>query len=144
MFDTTQPKFDCNDCVGCEEEQKKRKNDLCCGCVSMQYLYGYTDFNPTIDPPEDGEWIPGHQQRYNLKDEDDQGHLLEKRVNGTATKSPKKLTVCGKRVSPLSAFYYPAFPADSTFLWDGIDQGRWDPISRYWGNISASCGLLAS
>ncbi|KAM0518034.1 hypothetical protein ACHAPE_004436 [Trichoderma viride] len=74
MFDTTQPKFDCNDCVGCGEEQKKRKEDFCCGCVN---------------PPEEGEWIPGHQPRSEIDEEDEKDHVLEKRSNGTATLSPK-------------------------------------------------------
>lgn len=74
-----------------------------------------------------------------LEDEDEQDHVLEKRVNGTATLSPKTVRVCGDKIRPRTAFYYPAFPADAPFPWDGIDQGRWDPISRYWGNVSASC-----
>nr|WOD46715.1 hypothetical protein [Trichoderma atroviride] len=125
MFDTTQPKFDCDDCVGCEEEKKKRAEDFCCGCVN---------------PPEEGEWIPGHQQRSELDEEDEKDHLLEKRANGTATLSPKAIKVCGPaKIRPRSAFYYPAFPADATYIWEHIDQGRWEPISRYWGNVSASC-----
>ncbi|KAL7895963.1 glycoside hydrolase family 18 protein [Trichoderma sp. TUCIM 5745] len=134
MFDTSQPKFDCDNCVDCKEGRKKPKEDFCCGCVSMQYLYGYTDFNPTIDPPEEGEWIPGHQPR------SEEYHLLEKRANGTATLSPKTIKVCGvSKIRSRSAYYYPAFPADATYIWENIDQGRWEPISRYWGNTSASC-----
>lgn len=141
MFDNIQAKFDCDSCVSCENDQKARKKDkegFCCGCISMQYVYGYTDFDVMIDPPEDGEWIPGHQPRSELEI-DEEAEQLEKRSDGTATISPKSIKACGIDVVPQGLNRYPAFPADSTFKWDGIEHKRWDPISRYWGNASASC-----
>lgn len=141
MFDNIQAKFGCESCVSCENDQKKRKKDkedFCCGCVSMQYVYGYTDFDVTIDPPEDGEWIPGHQPR-SEPDIDEEENQLEKRVDGIATLSSKSIKACGITATPQGLNRYPAFPADSKFQWDGIEHYHWDSVSEYWGNTSASC-----
>lgn len=64
-------------------------------------------------------------------------------VSGTATISTKKVSVCPggtkKKYWGLGLYRYPAFPANAAWPWDGIDNGRWDSISRYWGNTSADC-----
>jgi chitinase len=66
-------------------------------------------------------------------------HALEKRVPGEATLSPKKVIACDLAFSLGGDDRYPAFPAMHSSPWDGIENGRWDSISRYWGNDSADC-----
>lgn len=63
--------------------------------------------------------------------------------SGTATISKKEVSVCPggtkKKHWGVGLYRYPAFPAKAAWPWDGIENGRWDSISRYWGNTSADC-----
>lgn len=62
---------------------------------------------------------------------------LRKRVAGTATLAVKKITVVtGLQVSGPK---YPSFPSAPNFPWEGIQNGQWDAIDRYYGNASANC-----
>ncbi|ROT38193.1 hypothetical protein SODALDRAFT_312748 [Sodiomyces alkalinus F11] len=77
------------------------------------------------------------------KDHDDEYHRLEKRVPGTATRSPKPISICDDdepfQVQVRGNHRYPSFPAHADYPWDTIEGGRWDSIPRYWGNASADC-----
>ncbi|KAJ5388880.1 class v protein [Penicillium cosmopolitanum] len=65
---------------------------------------------------------------------------LHRRVSGLVTLSRKKVSVCGDEKWYVDGNgRYPAFPKDAQRPWDGIENGRWDTISRYWGNSSQSC-----
>ncbi|KAF4336894.1 bacteriodes thetaiotaomicron symbiotic chitinase, partial [Fusarium beomiforme] len=121
----------CSNCLTCGK--KLNVTDICCGCVNMDLKYGLSDIPPceSCMPAVDvgGPW-PGDLSSFHL----------EKRVNGKATKSPKPITIGGGRAILWNRPYlYPAFPADATWDWENIEQNRWDPISRYWGNTSMSC-----
>ncbi|KAJ4386833.1 hypothetical protein N0V93_009731 [Gnomoniopsis smithogilvyi] len=74
-----------------------------------------------------------------LLEDDETYHTLDERVYGVATISTKKVTVCGSKVYGAGDYRYPAFPAPVGNPWDGIEGGKWDGVSRYWGNSSASC-----
>ncbi|KFY47830.1 hypothetical protein V496_10420 [Pseudogymnoascus sp. VKM F-4515 (FW-2607)] len=103
---------------------------------------------------EDGAWpniifsIPistREESSYNDEvlygDEDSaQYHHLDERVDGTATNGVKQLAICKiKNIRTRQITNYPSFPAIASYGWDGIENGKWDSISRYWGNASASC-----
>lgn len=53
--------------------------------------------------------------------------------------SSKTIKVCEDRFSLNKPYDYPSFPESSRVQWDGVQQGRWDAISRYWGNTSGIC-----
>ncbi|KAL7959944.1 hypothetical protein V8C34DRAFT_92672 [Trichoderma compactum] len=64
---------------------------------------------------------------------------IEKRKPNVATMGSKEFTICGVAYWPLQPYKYPSFPNQASFPWDGIQKGKWDTISKYWGNTSASC-----
>jgi chitinase len=127
----------------------------------MDLKFGYKDI-PKCDScnPDDGSW-PGFltdlssRSTEDIRRELDQGRgltddellvELQKRVDGKATPSRKYVSVCGVGTgfSVGGDYRYPAFPGNSAFAWEGIENGRWDSISRYWGNTSLSCSNWAS
>jgi hypothetical protein len=59
--------------------------------------------------------------------------------NPKATISKKTVSVCDAKFSVGVDGRYPAFPKLADRPWDGIENGRWDPISKYWGNTSELC-----
>jgi chitinase len=64
---------------------------------------------------------------------------LLKRANDI-TPSHKSVSICKRKIVPLdAAFKYPPFPNDPNKLWEGIDGGIYDSISRYYGNGSSDC-----
>lgn len=158
--------FACRKCFSCLKGDQSLEG-VCCGCTSMDYVYGLTDL-PTCDSCDDvnydgGGW-PGSDstasstkrgiEEYEdldndlwwLQDEDDsqvydedETHPLGKRVAGIATKSYKNVNVCGDTVRIAGNGKYPAFPASASWPWDGIENNRYDDISAYWGNTSADC-----
>jgi hypothetical protein len=74
------------------------------------------------------------------KFEERDGARLVPRVNGVATIVSKEVTGCGGTKFYLGQPYaYPAFPSNSDYAWDGIQNGKWDAIERYYGNSSAVC-----
>lgn len=149
MMRNTVSKFNCQNCLDCEngdEESPQR----CCGCASMDYIYGYSDIPNCLScSDEDGKWPGGtlFSKRDNVstfdEDEEDEVHSLHRRAAGKATKSVKEVSVCGDRYWNAGKYRYPAFPRDASFPWDGIENGKWDSISKYWGNASDSCSNWA-
>ncbi|KAH6867367.1 hypothetical protein B0T10DRAFT_572385 [Thelonectria olida] len=145
----------CSTCLVCGKDRKK--NNLCCGCANMDLDFGYTDI-PTCEscaPEVDtgGPW-PGRRSASSLSSRgapelaDGEGVSgLEKRVDGEATLSPKSIRVCptaagasGRKLTLYAKKWkYPAFPDNRKFQWENIEGGKWDSISRYWGNTSMSC-----
>ncbi|KAJ5175398.1 uncharacterized protein N7482_001275 [Penicillium canariense] len=59
--------------------------------------------------------------------------------NPTATISRKTVSLCTDKYSVGKDGRYPAFPKLADRPWDGIENGRWETISKYWGNTSESC-----
>lgn len=157
--------FQCTNCVQCGDD--KENGFPCCGCVNLDLMFGYSDMpdcdHCTPDDDSDGSW-PGDLSAMNsmslldddeealdravdLEDDEFDPHL-DKRVPGIATISQKTVTVCPSgtarsRFSVAGRYSYPAFPAPANNPWDGIENGRWDSISRYWGNTSVSCSNWA-
>lgn len=149
------------DSFTCLEEEED--DDPCCGCICMQTAYGYSDIvcpdcdgdDPSSDPAWPGPGassrkraaLPVSVQREEFNSEleletdeyqDGEGevHELDKRRTGVATLGYKKVTVLGQK---LNGPQYPSFPKPASFPWDGIQNGRWDAIGRYYGNESADC-----
>ncbi|KAK2773012.1 chitinase [Colletotrichum kahawae] len=103
---------------------------------------------PECDKPEPRESWPGtvpNAKRDALdnttSDPENNGDfaLLDKRKAGEATMMSKDMTICKQAWETAGQFMYPAFPRPAANPWDGIQNGRWDSISKYWGNSSASC-----
>ncbi|KAF9784244.1 hypothetical protein IL306_007712 [Fusarium sp. DS 682] len=122
--------FSCTSCVTCGK--KKNETDICCGCVNMDLKYGLSDIplcqEQDCFPDTGGPW-PG----------DVSLGFVEKRVNGKATISAKTIKIYDDDFEVLNKFRYPAFPQEASFAWEGIERGKWDSISRYWGNTSLDC-----
>ena len=155
ILDKYSEKINCRNCLSCESVGEDREiGPPCCGCVSMDLVWEYND-KPACDTcnPDDGTW-PGtiilasrsdergddvHANSTSSNKHGQEYHLLNARVSGTATLSPKALNVCGSRLNTRGNNRYPSFPANVNWPWDGIEQGRWDGISKYWGNDSATC-----
>ncbi|KAJ6032766.1 hypothetical protein N7540_003498 [Penicillium herquei] len=147
---------DCVGCSGCFEGNGKKKGS-CCGCTCLDYDYGYSDLSDCdeCDPIPSGEWP--WEDYYNLgfyKRTVESGGVdlanfslplngetstLTKRGSGSASITHKDVTICDKLLSLRGDGQYPAFPVAANWPWDGIQNGKWDSISRYWGNSSESC-----
>ncbi|CAG8939269.1 unnamed protein product [Penicillium salamii] len=149
-------------CTETEED-----NDPCCGCVSMDYKYGYSDISPYDDcdccstSPTNGDWrraargnvIPLNKKRAfdePLRHDEEAfdgnktyppENSLEKRIWGKAGTGKKKVTMCGMKDYARSPGIYPQFPEDPNAPWAGIQNGAWDSISRWWGNTSSLCNV---
>ncbi|KAF4997450.1 hypothetical protein FGRMN_3814 [Fusarium graminum] len=153
-------KFDCVDCERCNDEDDD-SNDFCCGCVNMEFKYGFSDIPPCDDCDFDESGLPWRQEvmaslslgerDVDVEDEIDDStdispaHMLQRRKSGEATKSTKHVRICSKVVGKKgmmglgSPYWYPAFPKKHNWPWDGIEGGKWDSVSRYWGNSSYVC-----
>ncbi len=137
--------FACKQCAGCVLG-KGNKGRPCCGCICMDCVYGLSDMPPCsacdIVNTDGGGW-PGTgsttKKRDPSEDDNGDGHLLDKRAAGTATKSTKQVSVCGAALSINGNSRYPAFPAAASWPWDGIENNRYSDVSAYWGNTSADC-----
>lgn len=158
IISSTAPKLSCKRCYSCTGLDEEDDTDKCCGCISMDYRYQYRDKPPCATcNPDDGIW-PGSLVAVGrsigegsgnddevLEGDEASGeyHRLEKRVRGTATTGVKTLKICSSRGNPdirtRKNTNYPSFPANAFFPWDGIQNGQWDGISRYWGNKTADC-----
>ncbi|KAF6785553.1 chitinase [Colletotrichum sojae] len=152
----------CSNCLSCGAAGKD-KPGKCCGCPSLDKLYPNNEDMPPCEwcTKSDGPWpgsgIRKKRDEYHndtdvldhrnameideeIEDDDDDGlGTLDKRAWGTATPSSKGVSVCGRKVRTFANSNYPPFPRDASFPWEGIDNGEWDDISRYWGNGSAVC-----
>ncbi|KAF5244294.1 hypothetical protein FANTH_7804 [Fusarium anthophilum] len=153
-------KFDCVDCERCNDEDEESK-DFCCGCVNMEFKYGFSDIPSCADCDFDESGMPWRQEvmasinlgKRDVADEDEADdstnttlvQLLHRRKSGEATKMIKHVRVCSKVVGTQgmiglgSPYWYPAFPKSPKWPWDGIEGGKWDSVSRYWGNSSFVC-----
>lgn len=143
----------------------------CCGCANLAWKYADDDMEPceVCDKAFIHQWrqsIAGRPRRRDVVHVDDnQQHPspalplsedsigdvsdssnalsapLSKRGPGKATMGSKYIRACGTDYPPVADSRYPSFPYDPTWPWDGIENGRWDSISKYWGNSSSSCQL---
>ncbi|KZN93935.1 hypothetical protein EN45_041220 [Penicillium chrysogenum] len=150
----------CTDCVGCADDPEDQ--NPCCGCACMDCIYGYSDLQgcDSCDEIPSGTWPWDDYLDISIRKresfEENSGDIspdlhrgvshvhrgishLHRRLNGIATISPKKVTVCSDKWWADGGGLYPAFPALAANSWDGIQNGKWDSISRYWGNSSDSC-----
>ncbi|CAG8092001.1 unnamed protein product [Penicillium salamii] len=127
----------------------------CCGCVPMDWTYSYSDI-----PPYDGcdscpssgnlfKWPYGELRGKDLiykrdLDVNSTNELAERAAPahraGLPRLSKKSVTVCREYFKGADGDgQYPAFPKNVSAGWDGIENGRWDTISKYWGNTSEAC-----
>ncbi|ATY61069.1 glycoside hydrolase family 18 [Cordyceps militaris] len=57
----------------------------------------------------------------------------------------KRVSICpdadGEKIGLLAPYQYPGFPNDHKKPWEGILSGKYDSISRYWGNSSSVCSV---
>ncbi|KAF5626368.1 glycosyl hydrolase family 18 [Fusarium tjaetaba] len=159
-----QPKLNCVNCEGCRDFGEE-SSDLCCGCVNMQQKWGFSDIPPCPDCDSLGEF-PDWRTNVNrylgtlkvnhARGEDEENHdtealpipaypahKLHRRKFGSATMFTKEVSVCPDTTNDKeglrSPYQYPAFPGDPLNPWEGIQKGKWDSVSRYWGNTSHFC-----
>ncbi|KAF6515930.1 hypothetical protein HZS61_004671 [Fusarium oxysporum f. sp. conglutinans] len=152
--DQSMGNIDCDNgrCTSCLDVEESRD---CCGCVCMVCVWGARgDIEDCAECSSgaDGIW-PGNsvlKRSHSMatigegdgSDEvfdEDELNDLRSRV-ASIRLSHKEITVCDKKDLKSGLGYrYPAFPADVNKPWDGADGGKWDSISRYWGNASADC-----
>ncbi|KAF4331819.1 glycoside hydrolase family 18 [Fusarium beomiforme] len=153
LFGGGRPKYACINCRGAELRMKTRlinayldkltKRDS----VDKDKQDNGTDIAPThaISPSRGSKEL-------NVRDNDEKfngtysspAHKLHRRASGIAKPLPKKVSICpdpnkkkGDTMYLNSPYRYPPFPQDPTFPWDGIQNGKWDSVSRYWGNSSS-------
>lgn len=165
VFRTGLDAFACVNCLTCFNGEENKSNP-CCGCVSMNWVYGLDDIPPCDvcdDVNTDGgdlEWpgtgrtstkrdaIEKDDELERLKDEaawwldedeDQKGNFLAEREPGKATKSYKKVLVCTDYLKIGLNGRYPAFPNLPNWPWDGIEGNKFADVSAYWGNTSADC-----
>lgn len=159
-FDGGLPEIGCINCEGCRTSGEESSGQ-CCGCVNMEFRWGFDDI-PDCEACDLQEEVPNWRTAANSylnnfkrdtengqedEDVDDNDttpvHQLYRRKDGTATMSTKPVSVCptrkGDTVELKAPYKYPAFPKDPNNRWEGIQRGRWDSISRYWGNSSDLC-----
>jgi len=66
--------------------------------------------------------------------------VLLPRPIGKATVVAKTVLVCNDaRFAMLQPYKYPAFPVSAVWPWEGIQNGKWSAITRYYGNNSDIC-----
>ncbi|KAK6215153.1 chitinase [Colletotrichum tabaci] len=148
----------CSNCLSCGAAGSDNPGK-CCGCANLNILFPNDEDMPGCDwcTKPDGKWpgsrIPTRRDILhnatdiidNEKEGEEDGdneeglNFFEKRRPGFATPSTKPVSICGEKHWGVREARYPAFPADATYPWEGIENGRWDSISKYWGNGSAVC-----
>ncbi|KAL3479632.1 hypothetical protein BJX99DRAFT_255358 [Aspergillus californicus] len=122
----------------------------CCNCVNMDITYGSSDIPGCTSCDRSDGVYPGPLVRVStrrrdevetvgVEEEEEDVHVLIPRINGQATKSSKNVKACDSPYWLGGDWRYPAFPSFPSYDWEGIENGAWDSISRYWGNISDSC-----
>lgn len=105
---------------------------------------GDLDFEATLSIGESIESGLGYDDMYlgdlPLKLEERGSTRLLPRVSGTATMSEKSVTGCGGDLFSIGTpFKYPSFPSNANYPWDNIQGGKWNAITKYYGNSSATC-----
>ncbi|KAK4069890.1 CAZyme family GH18 [Trichoderma aggressivum f. europaeum] len=132
-------KFPCVDGMSCGYDDEE--GNRCCGCASMDFRYGLSDMPPcSICEPHPDPWLDS--QTILRRDEQantDWFSQIDKRKPNVASMGFKKISICKSDYLPKQPYKYPSFPNQATFPWDGIQNGKWDTVSKYWGNTSASC-----
>lgn len=133
----------CKDCMSCTEfEYPDDSREPCCGCISMDLKYGFSDkpaCTTCVANTEDGAWpniifsIPistREESSYNDEvlygnEDSAQYHHLDERVDGKATNGVKQLAICEiKNIRTRRITNYPSFPAIASYRWDGIENGK--------------------
>ncbi|KAH8655299.1 hypothetical protein BX600DRAFT_525229 [Xylariales sp. PMI_506] len=149
MFDNKNTKLGCDNCVTCSDKD----GSYCCGCVCLRCAYGFSDIDdcPLCDEINVGGDWPGTVSSAKVKREHDYEDISENhhgaltsplmsRAPGIATMSTKEVLVCNDvRFYVNSPYRYPAFPSNANNPWDGIENGKWDAIDRYYGNNTWAC-----
>ncbi|RBA18191.1 chitinase [Fusarium proliferatum] len=159
-----QPKLNCVNCEGCRDFGEE-SSDLCCGCVNMQQKWGFSDMPPCPDCDSLGDFPDwrtnvnrylgtlkvnhargedeGNHDTEALPIPESPAHKLHRRRIGSASMLTKEVSVCPDTTNDKeglqSPYQYPAFPKDPFWPWEGIQKGKWDSVSRYWGNTSDFC-----
>ncbi|UKZ58865.1 uncharacterized protein TrAtP1_000187 [Trichoderma atroviride] len=149
-FDSSKPKFDCRDCQTCYEEEVSE----CCGCVSLDVTWpNMLDMSPCdidVCEPLTGAWLgtssisKRQEDLSELKCEImndtfvDDGQSLSPRqpANPVINITKKRISVCKVPFGLNAPYNYPSFPENPNTQWDG---GKFDAVSRYWGNTSGIC-----
>jgi chitinase len=162
LGDATEGAIGCKNCGSCTDTKDKKKKRPCCGCVSMDYKWSYADIPSYEDcdscssSPLNRQWPyggnviqfgPFNKRGLDSSSEDEEEefegettlHQLESRGPGTAGTGKKFVTMCGKKDYARSPGTYPQFPKKASSPWVGIQNGKWDSISRWWGNTSSLC-----
>lgn len=149
-----------NGCTTCAGSKRER----CCGCIDMYEKWGYSDIgqcescglvdddqpeDPAEDPGEDSQGIsessdlespswqtPNATKTSKYRDPDG---TVGKAASGSPKPVSKRVVVCGEKLKGSLDSRYPPFPINPAWPWDGVLNGRYDSISRYWGNTSADC-----
>lgn len=152
-------KIRCKECMTCTQLGDEDE-DGCCGCICMDLIWGFSDI-PACEEcngPDVGVWPSGagatrtsealpvkgrreYDEDYLKDDGKDEYGLVPRQVAAAVSVAGKPFTVCGKKSHTKNRYRYPPFPANAAQPWDGIDSGKWDPISRYWGNASEICSV---
>ena len=160
ILESQKAKLKCNGCLTCElfDDDDDNDREECCGCVSMDLVHGDSDRPPCDTCNEPGGTWPGsgldarailisessgYEDVGTFGGDDREGsgefHQLVKRPAGIATLGPKKLRMCGRSYLTTGGGKYPSFPVNALWPWENIENGRWNAISRYWGNDSSVC-----
>ncbi|KAL6690469.1 glycoside hydrolase family 18 protein [Trichoderma pleuroticola] len=132
-------KFPCVDGMSCSYDDEEENR--CCGCASLDFRYELSDMPPCpICEPHPDPWLDSQTilRRHEQVDTDWLSQI-DKRKPRVASMGFKKISICKKDYLPKQPYKYPSFPNQASFPWDGIQNGKWDTISKYWGNASASC-----
>lgn len=165
VFRTGLDAFACPKCLRCLNGDEN-KSGPCCGCVPMNWLYGIDDMPPcdvcdevnkdgldiewpgtqltstkrdAVEKDDELERLKGEAEWWLDEDEDQEENSLVERESGKATRSYKKVSVCGDSLKIGLNGRYPAFPNLPSWPWDGIESNKFADISAYWGNTSADC-----
>ena len=160
-FDQGIPLYDCVNCQGCRDPDETSWNQ-CCGCVNMQLKWGFKDI-PRCEACDYEHGLPdwkasvladlGGLNTRNVGEKEDHAnaadtspaHQLHRRKSGRSEPDAKRVSICprpikgGDRMYLRYPYKYPPFPQNPTYPWEGIQNGRWDSISRYWGNSTGIC-----
>lgn len=163
LGDESDGSIGCKDCGSCTETKtgNKKKKKPCCGCISMDYKWSYADIPSYEDCdscdrstfnrqwPFGGNRIQSSTAKRNpylsseAEEEESEDkttlHQLESRTQPEVGIGEKNVKMCSGGDSAGDLGVYPQFPRDANRPWVGASNGRWDPISLWWGNTSSLC-----
>lgn len=125
-FSSQEPKFKCQNCVDCGEDDED-KSRRCCGCVCMRCAFAFADIPycsecDQINPPNEVSW-PGPYYSLSARGEADEKHI-EDRAGNKVNAGRKQVKVCGTYWSGVDNYRYPSFPQDVTKNWATMDKKR--------------------